>query len=124
MSPKSVKSRALFVISRFTALRGSVGFREAFGMGGHQHQTPNAELINKRSHRGWATQKAIRKHEPEIRKMPGPIRNFPILPIRGVPRGSLETFRMGGHQHPTPNAELINIRNRRGRVDQKASRKD
>ena len=42
-------------------------------------------MRKKRNHRGWVTQTENRKDEPGIRKIPDSIRNFSILPFRGVP---------------------------------------
>ena len=57
--------------------------------------TPNAELINKRNRHGRAPQKDSRKGDQGIRKIPDSILNFPILPLRGAPRGSGGALRRG-----------------------------
>ena len=89
---------------------GSVGFRGAFRRGGHQRPTPNAEIINRRNRRGWLMQKENRKAGTGIRKIPGDIRNFPILPFSGVAWGSGRRSE-GAASNAQHSAEMINKRN-------------
>ena len=57
-------------------------------------------MRNKLDHRGWAVQKAYRKGDPGIRKIPDSIaisQFYRSVGFRGGPWGYRETFRRGGH---------------------------
>ena len=119
-----LKLRILLVIFQFYR---SVGFRGApWGSGGRpagapinaQHPTRKLE-INETTADGWR-RKEKQKDEPGTPKIQDPICNFPILLLRGAPRGSGGRS-VGGTL--TPNAETRNKRNHRGWVTKKGKQK-
>ena len=103
---QSQKTRSLFVSPPPLPFRSVpwVSGRRSAG-GGHQHPTPNAGALNTRNRRRWVDDKRKTKTGPGIPKIPDSSRMSDILPIRSVPRGSVEfreTFR--GRMTSTPNA--------------------
>ena len=78
-----------FDFYRHVAFRWFRWFRWVGGGGGPL--TPNTQRgnDNRRNRRGRVAQKEKRKAAPGIHKIPDSSRNFPILPIRGVPWGSV-----------------------------------
>ena len=95
MCQESIKFRIVFVISQFYR---SVAFRGVpWGSGGRpsgvainaQHSTRKCEIDESTVDGAEEKQKV----DPGIPKIPASIRNFPILPARGVPGG----VPRGGH---------------------------
>ena len=111
----SVKFRIQFVIRPICRPASFRGVPVGVPRGCPLTPTPNADMINRRNHRGWATQKENRKGGPVTRKIPYSSRNFPILPFRGVPGEVPKGLPLTPNsQRGAPNADLINKRNHRG----------